>query len=245
MRIYANLADAFRETERDLWEMGIKVHPATMQDKFVGDNDDYSTRELQGYAFKLTDIPRLDREAISDAMAILLNHLEPEHFTHAVNYVLAEIKDRTGAVPMNPGNAYKERPEVWDEFLHGGKFHYTYSERFVPQLGMIVNELQTRPDTRQAIMAMHQGPREEQAMGGKGRVPCSMYYQFLLREGKLHIIYTMRSCDLLTHFPIDVILARLMQEYVADQIGADMGDTTYFAGSLHAYQKDITARKVF
>jgi thymidylate synthase len=153
---------------------------------------------------------------------------------------------------MNPGNAWKLRQNVWDEFLHDGKFAYTYTERFNEQtmkagaqLATAIHQLQINPGTRQAIVGIHQGPREIPHMGGAGRVPCSMYYQFLRRHDELHMIYTMRSCDLLTHFPVDIILALKMQEHVARELGCKLGTFTYFCGSLHAYRKDMKAREIF
>lgn len=70
---------------------------------------------------------------------------------------------------------------------------------------------------------------------------CSMHYQFLLRNKKLHGIYVMRSNDLLTHYVVDIWLACKIQMYIAEQVGVDVGSFTYFGGSLHAYFKDFPA----
>jgi hypothetical protein len=68
---------------------------------------------------------------------------------------------------------------------------------------------------------------------------CSMHYQFLIRNKKLHGIYVMRSNDLLTHYVVDIWLACKIQMYIADQLGIAVGSFTYFGGSLHAYAKDF------
>jgi thymidylate synthase len=67
----------------------------------------------------------------------------------------------------------------------------------------------------------------------------------MIREGKVDMIYTMRSCDFLTHFAIDVALALMMQNYVANTLERPTGRFTHFIGSLHSYAKDMKAREIF
>jgi hypothetical protein len=51
MRIYQGFEEAFKETERELIEMGTINHPQTMQDKIVKDDDNFITKELVGYSY--------------------------------------------------------------------------------------------------------------------------------------------------------------------------------------------------
>lgn len=258
MRIYTDPVQAIRETERDLWEMGIDVHPQTMQDKDVGQDDDYKTKELQAYGFQLSGVEAT--ETVIQRMAQYLYGIDTPEFHNVYSYILAEFRDRTENVQRNPGNAYKLRQGIWDEFLHNGKFAYTYSERIAPQLEKIITELTLRPDTRQGIINIHTNicpldavpegdvvipSADWHNMGGSGRIPCSMYYQIICRKDRVDFIYTMRSCDFLTHFTVDIVLALMMQDYVATRLGLDHGTFTYFTGSLHAYQKDMKARGIF
>jgi hypothetical protein len=256
MRIYANVGEAVRETERDLWEMGITVHPQTMQDKDVADDADFETREIRGYGFKIAGCA-WTREAEEAVVRYLL----PEEQHEAVlDYIPREHGDRISGVAMNPGNAWRARSSVWNEFLHNGKFAYTYAERFAPQLERVIEELHNRPDTRQAIINVHSNispvrhlgveipvtSSDDLAhMGGSGRVPCSLHYQLLRREGELDLIYCMRSCDFLVHFPVDLMLAMRLQSWAADQLCVEVGTLTYFAGSLHAYAKEMRVRGIF
>lgn len=269
MRIFTNVRDAVREVERDLYELGIDVHPQTMQDKIVADDQDYSTKELQAYGFQMSGVT-WDRE---DERWVV-NYLIPKKDRLPVlDYILQEHLDRTSGQALNPGTSWEYRPEIWTEFLHGTppRFSYTYSERMTPQLDRIVAELIGHPGTRQAIINIHSNiaavdlihlglgghldkltlsTRCQEAQdllntGGHARIPCSMYYQFLNRPHGLDIIYTMRSCDFLTHFPVDLMLAMRLQRYVADRVGRVTGRFTYFAGSLHAYNKDLKLREIF
>ena len=261
MRIYTDINEAFREVERDVAEMGVVVHTDTYQDKDIRGDDDRSTKEVQGYGFKI--VGEQSRMAMAQAVAYLTETREDPDAV--MDFIEAEVDDRTSGVSMNPGNAFKMRRNVWDEFLRPetGTFHYTYAERFAPQYERVVRELLERPDTRQAIITIHSNIQPDRyakrpgtnavcspsvdmaSMGGAGRVPCSMYYQFLLRNGRLDMVYAMRSCDLLCHFPVDVVVALMIRARIAERIGATIGDFTYFAGSLHAYKIDMDKRKVF
>jgi thymidylate synthase len=253
MRFYSNLYDAVRETERDIFELGINVHPQSMQDKDVHNNPDYMTKEIRGYAFKLIDVA-WDKEQEDKVLQYILR--DKHAVQHASAYIQLEFLDRVSGKQLNPGNSFQERREVWDEFLHDGKFSYTYSERIALQLHRIERELVMRPETRQAIINIHsnicpivaENVHESQDLkntGGTGRIPCSMYYQFMRREGKLDLIYTMRSCDFLTHFPIDLSLAMRLQDWMANRLEDDAGALTFFTGSLHAYMRDMKQRGIY
>ena len=112
MRIYTNWIECYEETKRDLAEMGIAVHPKTMQDKFVYGNPDFHTLELQDYSYCLLDAKSKDITGVVQPWA-------DEEFKERI--------DKSGCV--NPGNAWKLREDVWQEFMHDGRMAYTYNER--------------------------------------------------------------------------------------------------------------------
>lgn len=256
MRIYTNLYEAVREVERDLGEMGIDVQPQTMQDKYVGDNPDYMTKEVRGYGFKVVNSPITD-EVIHKVIAYIIKcqYGAISKISAIYDYIQLEFKDRVDGTPLNPGNAWIARKDIWNEFMYDGKFAYTYSQRMCFQVHRILDELKTRPETRQGIINIHSNiattggicvPGDDmRAIGGQSRVPCSMYYQLMIRHNKVDLIYTMRSCDFLTHFPVDVSLAMMLQKWYAAQLQLGVGTFTYFTGSLHAYRKDMATRGIF
>jgi thymidylate synthase len=262
MRIYSSPFEAMKETERECWEMSIEVHPESMQDKRVADDPAYWTKELRGYSFIINSWT-WDPAHVKEA----LEYFWPGQSQPIAKYIDQELLDRVSPA-SNPGNSYLHRQDLWKEFLHDGKFAYTYSERIAPQLQTILHELQVNPNTRQAIINIHSNicpeefgqvkhAREKRSInrvaasadlnnrGGGGRIPCSMYYQVLLREGKVDLIYTMRSCDFLVHFPIDILLALGLQNWLSLQLHMPVGRFTYFVGSLHAYFKDLQVRGIF
>lgn len=235
MRIYSSCIDAAKEIERDLVEMGQNVQPQTMQDINVADNPEYETKELIGYTYRITNFNDYDKWE--------------KHFKLNRDWLEAEMNERTSGEIQNPGEAWMKREEVWKPFIHEGKFAYTYSERLTPQLIKTFKELNERPDTRQGVMTIYEGTLDSSNRGGLARVPCSMYYQFLLRKEtgreQLNLIYTMRSCDFYTHFPYDVALAIGLQNHFAVRLGVETGFFQHFIGSLHAYKKDYGPRGIF
>lgn len=232
-RIFENCREAINEIERDIMEMGIKVHPHSMQNKIVKDNEDFSTLEVQNYSFTILNTKDKD-EMASDC----------------IDWCRAEHLERINPNAGNPGQAYKLREEVWNEFLVKKEgvypeFDYTYSERLngYNQLQNVIDELKRNPDSRQAIIHVHY-PEDTKQMGGKARIPCSVYYQLMVRRGKLDIIYNMRSSDFDTHFRNDIWQACQLRDYIAFEIKIEPGLFHMNVGSLHRY-KNYTKKHVF
>ena len=238
MRIYGNLKEAYKETERELVEMGVLVHPQTMQDKDIRSDDKFITKELQGYCYMITG--EMQHVAIS---------IDAEKLGVNMEFIDKEIAERLCSDWVNPGGAYLTRKDIWLEFLHKGKFAYTYNERLRDQVQQILYQLQKNPNTRQAVITFYDRHEDLANMGGIKRIPCSMYYQLLRRPRKgkeeLDLIYTMRSCDLYTHMLYDMMLAMKFQIYMSHLLNIKIGNFTHFIGSLHAYKKDYDTKGVF
>lgn len=156
---------------------------------------------------------------------------------------------------MNPGAAWVHRPSMWEQFRHPqtGQFEYTYAERMAPQWDKVMENL-AKDGSRHGIISFWDGLQIDDADGGLGdwvsgidlsntggqhRVPCSMYYQFMKRGGKVHMTYCMRSCDFINHFAIDLMIALRLQNIVADRLSCQVGTFTMFIGSLHMFAKDL------
>lgn len=239
MRIFRSCIEAFDEIERELFEMGVNYRSDTYQDKDVSENAGFETKELLGYSYSLTEWD--DKTSLLTSM--------PHLGGKAVNYCYRESRERVTPEIINPGMSWTERKEVWEQFLTPeGKFHYTYNERFNDgdQIHRVIRELIDKPHTRQAIMTVYDKHNDIGNWGGSQRVPCSMYYHFLRRgRDRLTLIYSMRSCDLYTHFPIDMVLAIQMLIFVSSSVGLVPHRFVHFIDSLHAFKKDWSKRRIF
>jgi thymidylate synthase len=218
MRSFSDFKQANNEIKRDLAELGTYVHPQTMQDKDISDDEDYGTRELLNYDYMVLQ-PRLED----------LNPSQP--------WADAEFEERIEFVTEARAEAWNLRPEVWQEF-HDRGLSYTYGERYYAGLEEIVDELRTHPESRQLYLSVWDLIIDANRLG-RQRVPCSLGYWFVKRDGELHMTYMQRSADFATHFENDQYLSRKLQEYVAGQVGIPAGRFTHWIGSLHIYQKDV------
>jgi len=225
MRIYSNCYELMSEIFREVWEMGHIVHPYSMQNKIVKDDDNYSTREITNYSYSLTNLYKVDYLFFADPKAR--------------TWADAEFADRIDPNYINPGLAWKLREYIWKEFLNEeGRFDYSYNNRMRFSINAVVKELRCNPDSRQAIISIWNAQIDSLNLGGKKRIPCSMYYQVLIRDNKVNLIYNQRSADVVTHFGNDVYLAWRLMLYIAAEIEMRPGYLFHNIGSLHAYKKD-------
>jgi len=159
-----------------------------------------------------------------------LNDLNPHQ-----PWANTEFEDRISYEPRNPGNAWKELPEVWEPMMEGDRhYSYTYSERMAYQLGDVLHELKNNPSSREAYLAIWNSTLDPFRLSRR-RVPCTLGYQFLTRDGELLMTYIQRSCNFPKHYQDDVFLARKLQEWVAEKLMIAPGSFSHWIGSLHKF----------
>jgi len=230
MRVYANCYELMSEIFREVWEMGHIVHPHSMQNKVVKDDENFSTKEITNYSYSLTSINKIS----------YLFYADPK----VREWADAEFDERIDSEYVNPGKAWKLREHIWKEFINKlGQFDYSYNRRIAYSLHYVIHELKRNPDSRQAIIAIWDPIVDSSGMGGDFRIPCSIYYQFLIRDNRINIIYNQRSADVVTHFGNDVYLAWRMMMHIAAKIEVNPGYLFHNIGSLHAYRKDWSQLK--
>lgn len=242
MRIYSNARQLMSEMARDLWEMGTEVKPKTYQNKDISGKDEFVTKEEFCKQYCLT--------SLNDPEFLFIH-------TNSRKWADAEFKERISGETINPGNAWKLRPEIWEEFLVSDSrgnlfFDYTYAQRMnspimykghkETPLDAIVDLLKNDPDTRKAILTIFDS-RDEYHYTGDMRIPCSMYYGFFIRNGQLNMTYHQRSSDFITHFGNDVYLAWSLKNYIAEQVNVKPGHLIHTIDSLHCYKKDWSKLK--
>lgn len=123
-----------------------------------------------------------------------------------------------------------------------GKYSHNYMERFWPKgldwggnhtndgdplgyrfrigdLNDVVNQLRDNIHTRQAFLPIF-FPEDTGAQDGQ-RVPCTLGYQFIVRENLLHLTYFLRSCEIYRHFKNDVYMAIRLAQWVCAHLNHD------------------------
>lgn len=248
MRIYDNCYELMSEMGRNLWEMGGVVCPKHYQNKEAQEGQAFTTKELicEQYCLVSMEDP--------EWLMIFLDE-------KSKNWAREELRERLSGKTLNPGTAWVERADLWKPFMNRvGKLDYSYPERmnenvsyqgdYMTKLEAIISLLKDDPETRKAILNIYGGyqdkfgwTKDEDYLDGSHRIPCSMYYNFLIRKDakgnpRLHICYHQRSSDFVTFFGTDVWFAWNLMLHVAKEVGVTPGYMYHTIDSIHAYEPD-------
>ena len=240
-RIFKDCLEMVQEMDRELKVSGITVPVKHYQNKeLFGENQ--NTKELIGVNFIISK-PSLKKKE-------MLEFLFKDEANNIEKYCEQELLDRVNREGLNPGNSYKIRLDLWQSLMSkkdGEKFDYTYSERinFHNQLDNAIASLKDDEHSRRAMVMIFKPEDTDESMGFATRIPCSISYQFVIRNNKLMVIYYIRSNDYFKHFAIDIWLANAMQEYIVEQLKETypklkVGSLNYYCGSFHAYNEDLS-----
>lgn len=125
-------------------------------------------------------------------------------------------------------------------------YNGAYGPKIVDQLTYACDVIVDDRDTRQSVIDIWRpNPRTSKD------IPCTLSYQFLVREGKLHVVQTMRSGDAWLGYPYDAFNASMLAGYVMlllkkrAGIELEVGSHTMQVGSLHVYEKDWPGAEEF
>ncbi|MEG2887284.1 MAG: thymidylate synthase [Aurantimicrobium sp.] len=132
---------------------------------------------------------------------------------------------------------YPETPAGWAGIMEGIRFEYGDASD-------VVNQLIKSPNTRQAYLPIW-FPEDTGAVHGK-RVPCTLGYHFIIRDGQIDCSYFMRSTDLLRHFQDDVYLAVRLVQWIVGQLREANphrplrpGKLIFHTANLHIFDSDV------
>lgn len=119
----------------------------------------------------------------------------------------------------------------------GISFFGAYGPRWRAQIGPVVKKLRSDSDSRQAVITTWRP--EVWAHGDTKDYPCTISTQYLVRDGKLNAIVTMRSWDAWLGMAYDVFNFARLQAIVAGELHLPVGWLTVNAGSLHLYERNL------
>lgn len=136
-------------------------------------------------------------------------------------------------------NRTQEPPGTADQWPSHKGIRWIYGD-----LGDVVNLLANEPLTRQAWLPLFFP--EDTGVGDGGRKPCTLGYQFLMRNNELHIYYPLRSCDYIRHMRDDCYLAVRLLIWVLEQCrkindrwnDVRPGNYLMHMTSLHIFEND-------
>ena len=127
---------------------------------------------------------------------------------------------------------------IWKDIADSdGVVHSNYGGCLYRGWDRVVNELVRFPESRRAVIALNQPDTDY----GMKDVPCTMFVQFFIRDGKLDMIWNMRSSDFAFGFCNDVAVGMLFMQMMRNELLSaedewiQLGSFTYNATSFHCY----------
>lgn len=233
-----------------LFISGHEVEGGEWQSQDVRDKPEMISKELRHVTFQMP---------VPNSPQMLQDEVKP-NLPWAEDHFL----ERVSGDPLNPPPS-----EAWwpynvkqnEAHKHGEIFSHTYPERMWPKwanggdnvgpgmgvryelgdLDDLIRLLVRNPQSRQAFLPIW-FPEDTGAVQGQ-RVPCTLGYHFLIREGKAEIVYYIRSCDMLRHFTDDVYMACRLLQWVVGRlrdhgIAVNASKLIMHISSLHIFRGD-------
>lgn len=263
MKRYGSFAEAIKTTKYEIYKNSDIVAPLTWQSIDVSKRPEMVTHEVKWWGFRV--------DAGKPPVAFHCNEIGPnlpwadDHFEERVSGYPLNPGHEWSNWPW-ASSADKFRTDGMFNHTYAERYWPKYATQFGPiktdmeaamkpvditpqrgirydygDLGDVVRQLTKDPLSRQAVLPVF-FPEDTGAVHGD-RVPCSIMYHFMVRQGRLDIFYYLRSCDFVRHFRDDVYLTLRLQFWMVDrlnQAGIDVspGEFLMQMGSLHIFRND-------
>lgn len=139
---------------------------------------------------------------------------------------------------------------VWRNFEDSdapGILNGAYGERLrnwngIDQFVEVYKKLKADPYSRQATMIIFDPERDNEIHenGSYSKdIPCTNYFNFQIRDGKLNMLTVMRSNDLHKGTLYDIPNFIIFQHILAGWLEVEVGKYTHVAASFHIYENDV------
>jgi thymidylate synthase len=229
MKLFSSFDAAISWVSEQIEFYSNEVHAMFWQSTDVSNKPDMRMREVLNVSFQV--VLRFAEELENYKKDIAPN----------IPWADDHFEERIGGNPLNPGETWRSWPWALSADRHrkNGKFSHTYMERYWPKvanksaafadifphdgirykygdLNDVVDHLLGDPLSRQAYLPVWFP--EDTGVVHKERVPCTLGYHFLQRNGHLHTTYYIRSCDFYRHFRDDLYLSLRLQLWILDQL---------------------------
>lgn len=188
-------------------------------------------------------------------------------------WVDEHFRERVGKIPLNPPPSHRIWPFNQDgneAFMADEKFDHTYPERFWPKFAPyngsrshltksrqgirfmygdyddFIKKLVEDPETRQGFLPIWFP--EDTGCPANIRVPCTLGYHVIIRDGFLHITYFMRSLDMVRHYQDDIYLCWKLADNIRFRLNqkgieVELGYMAFEAVNCHVFNVDLDALK--
>jgi thymidylate synthase len=186
------------------------------------------TRELLFFNFTLSN-PRARlltlrgrRWDLALAVGELCWHLSASNDADFIGYYASAWAKLAASGCTIPGSSY-------------GKTIFSRHDAAGSQWDRVKSLLQADPNSRRAILFFNDAP--DRLVPSVRDVACASSFQFLIRNGTLDAILTMRSNDAIMGLPYDIFFFSMIQEIMSVELGVELGRYFHGAGSMHLYER--------
>ena len=136
-----------------------------------------------------------------------------------------------------------EFAKVWGELgpVYGHEWrHFDGQDTYVDQLGRVIEEIKTNPNSRRLIVNAWQAAYVDQM----ALPPCHMAFQFYVNNGKLSCQLYQRSADAFLGVPFNIASYSLLTMIVAQVCGLELGEFVHTFGDCHIYSNHMDQIKL-
>lgn len=184
-----------------------------------------TSRELLGDAFTLSD-PRA---------RIISSTARPIDLPFAVANAVWTL---SGSNELEMIAFYNQRGRSFSEdgcTLAGAVGHRIFASAAGNQVSAVLDRLASDPTSRRTVL---QVLNPADMIVPPLDTPCSIAFEYLLREKRLSSITFMRSQSVIGVLPYDLFLFTMLQESLAVALGVETGEYHHISGSLHYYEDE-------
>lgn len=217
------------QSVNEVWEQGFEALAGQAEIGYTADSRDGKVvGEILNAAFEVTDPTR----------SVVTSPIRKMPMRYAVGELAWYL---SGSNKVKDISRFAKK---WEELSDDGETNNSaYGYRIFHKFGFdqwehVKHMLQEHPDSRQAIIHIKDADNSPTK-----DVPCTVYLQFLLRDGQLHMSVHMRSNDIWMGVPYDMFSFCFLQMKMAMELGVGIGTYTHYAGSLHMYARDYEQAK--
>lgn len=107
----------------------------------------------------------------------------------------------------------------------------------IDQLEPLIALLKKDRETRRAVITLY-SPKDL-INSDSLDIPCNTSVFFKIRNNKLDITIINRSNDLYLGVPYNVFVFNILQQYIANKLGIEIGVQRHFTDCLHLYKQDL------
>ncbi|QJD29247.1 thymidylate synthase [Methylococcus geothermalis] len=105
----------------------------------------------------------------------------------------------------------------------------------IDQLAGLLMQLRGNPDSRRLLVSAW-NPADVEAMA---LPPCHYAFQCYVTDGKLSLMFQMRSVDVFLGLPFNIASYALLASMLAQQVGLEPGELIWCGGDVHLYRNHL------